>query len=117
MVRGEVLEVTRIVREDQASAETNCRGHDQRIDGHLAPASDSCKQVTGDPGDAHPRGHHSGEPATEHAIYCFVRAATSVELDEHGRRHTHRLVAPLGGAQRGSDPFVPPAILTRAGQG
>lgn len=117
VVGGEELEVSRIVGENESATEADGRSYHQGIDRQLAVPAGRRQEVAGDPGDPHPRRHHPSEPATEHLVDRLVGSRTPVELDQDGRRDSHRLVPPLGAPQGSPDPLVTPGIVSRPGEG
>ena len=113
---GETGEVGRVVSEHHASTEPDCCRHDQRIDGQFAASACRSEQVTGNSSGTRPRGDDLSKSTRQDRIDGGVGATTPVQLDEHGRGHTHRKVPLMGAAHRRSHTLMTLQILVWSGQ-
>lgn len=67
--------------QDQATAEANRRCHDESVDGHFAPRSDSGEEMTRGSGDPDPGGDHPCIPAVEFCVDGFIETRASIQLE------------------------------------
>jgi hypothetical protein len=110
------FEISRIVRQDKASAEPDCRGNHKGIDGQLTPSVGIGEEMPGVAGDENARRHHPDEPLGEHPIDWFVMALTSVELDQDGGGNPHRVSPSSGRMKAGPNQLVPGWVLSGMGE-
>ena len=106
------FETSRIVRQDEASAEPDRRGDHKGVDGQLAPSVGIGEEVSSVAGDKCPGRHHTNEPLGEHPINRFVMALTSVELDQDSGRNAHRVAPSSGRTQPSPNQLVPAWVLS-----
>jgi hypothetical protein len=105
------FEISRIVRQDEASAEPDRRGDHKGTDGQLTASVGIGEEAPGVAGDESPRRHHADEPLSEHPINRFVLALTSGELDQDGGRDAHRVPPSSGRTQASPNQLVPAWVL------
>lgn len=106
MTGGESLEVRRVMRQDQATAEAYRRCHDESVDGHFAPRSDAGEEVTGGSSDPDARGDHPCVPPVEFRVDGLIETGASIQLHQHRGWNAHRLIPALRRSHGGTDSFV-----------
>src|SRR6266568_5278804 len=94
VVAAQQLEVARVVREDQSTAQPNCGGHNHGVDCHLAASVGLGEKVTGMPGDTGSGCDHASETFGEDPVDWLVAPAAPIELDQNGGGNSHGPVPP-----------------------
>src|ERR1700743_1569832 len=95
MVRGEPLEIPRIVGEHQPATEANGCGEDERVNGEFTARPCRGQGMSGSAGRPCAGGHDPLDTAGQLLIDCLVGAAAAVELQEDGGGYADRLASPL----------------------
>lgn len=111
MLGRESAQIDRVMSEDDSSAQSNGGRNHERIDGMFTICSNRGKQVSRYPSNAGARGDDLGKALSEDTIDWLVISGSSIELDQHCRRHTHRVVATMCTAQRRTHLLVTFAVL------
>lgn len=117
MVGGQQLEVVRVVGHDQPAAQADGGGDDEGVDGQLAATVCVGEKVTGVAGDAGSGGDHPGKSTGQLPVDGLVVAVTSVDLDEDGRWHSHRLSSAGRRTHGGTDPTMALGVGLGIGEG
>ena len=117
VVGGKHLQVVGVVGGDDAAAQPDGGRNDEGIDRHLGTGTGGGKEMAGDASDTGSSCHNLREASRQHGVDGLVDPASSVELDEHGRRHADRIVPRVGAAKDRSYPLVASRISVRVSEG
>lgn len=103
---GESSHVARIVRCDDAAAESHRSRDDERINGHLTPGSSVREEMASDPSHPGSRRDNLRETPSQHRIDRLVDTPPAVQLDEYRRRDPNRRIPSMRATHRRSDPLM-----------
>lgn len=116
MTSREAAHILRVVRRDDATAESHAGRNHQRVDRHLAPSVGIREEMARDA--SHPGSCRDdlGESPNEDAVDRLVDTPPPIQLDKHRGRDPNRRVSSMGAPHRGANPLMPLAVLLRASE-
>lgn len=113
---GQEAEVVRVVCCDDSTAEADCGGYSESVDGHLAPGTCIGEEVPCDPCNPGAGGDDLCEPSSEQCVDRLVGTVSAVQLDKHCGGDPYRRVPAVRAAHRCAHALVTTRVLAGTGE-